>query len=190
MRNEVASHSTRLQLTTGKGLAHVVVSSVRNANAVFHAEKFALSLRQEIVPFGRESIVGINLENQAGFSIVSKQGMSVDLCLVVSASMPALSIENQHTPPLLRSPEKHAEPQILLADRPSHSCDCLEQSVWNHSSGKSHPASRQCCTSLVIQDSATPHQYQCESPAHHQQDERFGRLSFPGSGSCRGLLQG
>ena len=75
----------------------MVVSSVRNANAVFHTEKLALSLGQEIVPFWRESIVWINLENQAGFSIVSKQGMSVYLRLVVSSSMPALTIENQHT---------------------------------------------------------------------------------------------
>ena len=75
----------------------MVVSSVGNANAFFHAEKLALSLGQEIVTFWRESIVWINLENQAGFSIVSKQGMSVDLRLVVSSSMPALTIENQHT---------------------------------------------------------------------------------------------
>ena len=76
----------------------MVVSSVGNANATFHAEKFALSSGKEIVPFGRESVVGINLENQAGFSIVSKQGMSVYFRLVVSSSMPALTIENQHTP--------------------------------------------------------------------------------------------
>ena len=75
----------------------MVVSSVGNANAIFHAEKFALSSGKEIVPFGRESIVWINLEDQAGLSIVSKQGMSVYLRLVVSSSMPALTIENQHT---------------------------------------------------------------------------------------------